>query len=53
MYVSKDKVVAVTQHVRNMETLTDEHDGQLAFCLIKLSVRRRHTMMVSRMFKCI
>lgn len=29
VYIPKDKVVVVTQHVRNIETLTDEQNGQL------------------------
>ena len=29
MYIPKDKVVVVTQHVQNLETLTDRQNGQL------------------------
>ena len=29
VYISREKVGGVTQHVRNIETLTDEQNGQL------------------------
>ena len=35
VYIPKDKVVVVTQHVRNIETLTDEQNGQLKSYLEK------------------
>ena len=35
MYIPEDKVVVVTQHVRNIETLTDQKNGQLTSYLKK------------------
>uniref|UniRef100_A0AAV1U2B7 Retroviral polymerase SH3-like domain-containing protein n=1 Tax=Peronospora matthiolae TaxID=2874970 RepID=A0AAV1U2B7_9STRA len=36
VYIPRDKVVVVTQHVRNIETLTDEQNGQLKSHLEKI-----------------
>ena len=39
MYIPENKLVVVTQHVQNIETLTDEQNGQLMSYLKKANRR--------------